>query len=213
MCTRDRLRVFGGAVKSSLTVALFRIIESAHGAILIDGLDIATIGLSDLRSRLTIIPQDPVLFSGTLRINLDPFDSHTDDEIWIALQTAHLSEFVEGLVERLEYPVAEGGENLSVGQRQLVCLARALLRKTKILVLDEATAAVDMETDDFIQKTIRKEFADCTVITIAHRLNTIMDYDRIMVLDAGRIVEFDTPNKLLNEKGVFYGMARDANLV
>ncbi|XP_019851872.1 PREDICTED: multidrug resistance-associated protein 1-like, partial [Amphimedon queenslandica] len=144
--------------------------------------------------------------------NLDPFNSHTDDDVWRALETAHLSEFVGGLAEGLEYPVAEGGENLSVGQRQLVCLARALLRKTKILVLDEATAAVDLETDDLIQKTIRKEFAGCTVLTIAHRLNTIMDYDKIMVLDAGCISEFDSPNVLLERRGLFYGMAKDAGL-
>uniref|UniRef100_A0A1X7VVN1 ABC-type glutathione-S-conjugate transporter n=1 Tax=Amphimedon queenslandica TaxID=400682 RepID=A0A1X7VVN1_AMPQE len=138
--------------------------------------------------------------------------THTDDDVWRALETAHLSEFVGGLAEGLEYPVAEGGENLSVGQRQLVCLARALLRKTKILVLDEATAAVDLETDDLIQKTIRKEFAGCTVLTIAHRLNTIMDYDKIMVLDAGCISEFDSPNVLLERRGLFYGMAKDAGL-
>jgi ATP-binding cassette subfamily C (CFTR/MRP) protein 3 len=202
-----------GAGKSSLTMALFRIIEPANGQIMIDNIDVSQLGLYDLRSRITIIPQDPVLFSDTLRANLDPFNHHNDEEIWRALETAHLKKFVLELDDGLKHMVAEGGENLSVGQRQLVCLARALLRKTKILVLDEATAAVDMETDDFIQKTIRNEFADCTVVTIAHRLNTIMDYDRVMVLSEGRIVEFDSPNQLIAKKEIFYGMAKDAGLV
>merc|ERR1712210_404439 len=168
-------------------------------------------GLHELRTKLTIIPQDPVLFSGTLRINLDPFNFHTDDEIWKVLELAHLKDYANTLEKGLAHEVAEGGENLSVGQRQLVCLARALLRKTKVLVLDEATAAVDLETDDLIQATIRKEFADCTVLTIAHRLNTIMDSSKVMVLDAGKIKEFDPPEKLLGDRrSIFYGMAKDA---
>lgn len=140
-----------GAGKSSLTLALFRIIESAGGSIVIDGHEISKLGLHALRSRLTIIPQDPVLFSGTLRLNLDPFNTRTDDEIWRALEYAHLKAYVKGLAAGINHEVTEGGENLSVGQRQLVCLARALLRKTKVLILDEATAAVDLETDDLIQ--------------------------------------------------------------
>ena len=202
-----------GAGKSTLTVALFRLVESALGSIRIDKKDIAKIGLHDLRNKLTIIPQDPVLFSGSLRMNLDPFSKFTDSDLWSALEKAHLATFVTGTEAGLEHPVSEGGENLSVGQRQLVCLARALLRKTKVLVLDEATAAVDLETDDLIQATIRKEFSDSTVLTIAHRLNTIMDYDRIMVLDKGRLVEFDTPEHLLdNQASIFHGMAVDAGL-
>ncbi|XP_017108719.1 multidrug resistance-associated protein 1 isoform X2 [Drosophila bipectinata] len=203
-----------GAGKSSLTLALFRIIESAGGRIAIDGVDIATMGLHMLRSRLTIIPQDPVLFSGSLRINLDPFEVKTDDEIWKALELSHLKSFVKSLAAGLNHEIAEGGENLSVGQRQLVCLARALLRKTKVLVLDEATAAVDLETDDLIQKTIRTEFKECTVLTIAHRLNTILDSDKVIVLDKGQITEFASPTELLdNPKSAFYSMAKDANLV
>ncbi|KAK2566616.1 Multidrug resistance-associated protein 1 [Acropora cervicornis] len=201
-----------GAGKSTLTLALFRILERAGGKILIDGIDISKLGLQDLRSRLTIIPQDPVLFSGTLRLNLDPFDSHTDEELWGILELSHLKNFVSGLEQGLLYPVTEEGGNLSVGQRQLVCLARALLRKSKVLVLDEATAAVDLETDELIQQTIRREFSDRTIFTIAHRLNTIMDYTRIMVLDKGFLVEFDPPENLLAQKGIFYSMAQDAGL-
>ncbi|XP_065155853.1 multidrug resistance-associated protein 1 isoform X1 [Atheta coriaria] len=202
-----------GAGKSSLTLALFRIIEAANGEIIIDGQNIADMGLHDLRSRLTIIPQDAVLFSGSLRMNLDPFDKHSDNEVWEALEHAHLKQFVVGLPAGLHHEVAEGGENLSVGQRQLICLSRALLRKTKVLVLDEATAAVDLETDDLIQRTIRTEFKDCTVLTIAHRLNTIMDSDRVIVLDKGAIHEFDTPANLLADRStIFHGMCQDAGL-
>ncbi|XP_074882256.1 ATP-binding cassette sub-family C member 2 isoform X3 [Buteo buteo] len=201
-----------GAGKSSLTNCLFRVLEAAGGTIIIDEVDIATIGLHDLRKNLTIIPQDPVLFSGTLRMNLDPFDQYTDEEVWKALELAHLKTYVQDLPEGLLHLVSEAGENLSVGQRQLVCLARALLRKAKILILDEATAAVDLETDHLIQTTIRSEFADCTVLTIAHRLHTIMDSNRVMVLQAGRIVEYDSPEELLKKHGAFSAMAKDAGI-
>uniref|UniRef100_A0A674KAE7 Multidrug resistance-associated protein 1 n=1 Tax=Terrapene triunguis TaxID=2587831 RepID=A0A674KAE7_9SAUR len=202
-----------GAGKSSLTLGLFRINESAEGEIIIDGVNVAKIGLHDLRFKITIIPQDPVLFSGSLRMNLDPFDKYSDEEIWTSLELAHLKNFVSSLPDKLNHECSEGGENLSVGQRQLVCLARALLRKSKILVLDEATAAVDLETDDLIQSTIRTQFEDCTVLTIAHRLNTIMDYERVLVLDKGEIVECDSPANLLQKKGIFYSMAKDSGLV
>merc|ERR1719285_589597 len=203
-----------GAGKSTLTVALFRLVEAAAGSITIDGTDISSIGLHDLRNKLTIIPQDPVLFSSSLRMNLDPFNSFKDAELWAALEKAHLATFVSGTEEGLEHPVAEGGDNLSVGQRQLVCLARALLRKTKVLILDEATAAVDLETDELIQTTIRKEFAHSTILTIAHRINTVMDYDKIMVLDKGNLVEFDSPDELLkDDTTIFYGLAKDAGLI
>ncbi|ETE62698.1 Canalicular multispecific organic anion transporter 2, partial [Ophiophagus hannah] len=201
-----------GAGKSSMTLCLFRILEATKGEITIDGVKIADIGLHDLRSKLTIIPQDPVLFSGTLRMNLDPFNKYSEEEIWKALELSHLKRFVSSQPAMLEFECSEGGENLSVGQRQLVCLARALLRKTKILILDEATAAIDLETDDLIQMTIRTQFEDCTVLTIAHRLNTIMDYTRVLVLDRGRIAEFDSPTNLIASRGIFYGMAKDAGL-
>lgn len=202
-----------GAGKSSLTLGLFRIKESAEGEIIIDDVNIAKIGLHDLRFKITIIPQDPVLFSGSLRMNLDPFSQYSDEEVWTSLELAHLKGFVSALPDKLNHECAEGGENLSVGQRQLVCLARALLRKTKILVLDEATAAVDLETDDLIQSTIRTQFDDCTVLTIAHRLNTIMDYTRVIVLDKGEIREWGSPSDLLQRRGLFYSMAKDAGLV
>ncbi|CAB3223737.1 unnamed protein product [Arctia plantaginis] len=212
----DKLGIVGrtGAGKSTLTLGLFRIVEPAGGRILIDGLDISTIGLHQLRSRITIIPQDPVLFSGSLRMNLDPFQKHSDDDLWRALEHAHLKPFVLGLQSGLLHEVTEGGENLSVGQRQLVCLARALLRKTPLLVLDEATAAIDLKTDELIQKTIRSEFASCTVLTIAHRLNTIMDSTKVMVLDKGQLIEFASPEQLLQDKNsMFYSLAKDAGLV
>ncbi|KAM3591495.1 uncharacterized protein V6R79_002723 [Siganus canaliculatus] len=201
-----------GAGKSSMTLCLFRLLEAAAGEITIDDVKIAEIGLHDLRSKLTIIPQEPVLFSGTLRMNLDPFDKYNDEEVWKALEHSHLHKFVSNQPSKLELECSEGGENLSVGQRQLVCLARALLRKTRILILDEATAAIDLETDDLIQSTIRTQFEDCTVFTIAHRLNTIMDYTRVLVLDKGQIAEFDTPTNLIGQRGIFYGMAKDAGL-
>ncbi|XP_018496938.2 multidrug resistance-associated protein 1 [Galendromus occidentalis] len=186
-----------GAGKSSLTLALFRIIEACQGRIIIDDIAIADIGVHDLRKKLSIIPQDPILFSGTLRLNLDPFGGHKDEELWHAIEHAHLKRFVAKQDKGLDFEISEGGENLSVGQRQLLCLARALLRNSKILVLDEATAAVDVLTDSLIQETIQTEFASCTIITIAHRINTIINYDKILVLDAGEVREFDSPQNLL----------------
>ncbi|GBO21457.1 Multidrug resistance-associated protein 1 [Araneus ventricosus] len=203
-----------GAGKSSITLSLFRIIEPVSGTISIDGIDITKIGLHNLRTKLTIIPQDPVLFTGTLRINLDPNNEYSDDQIWDSLEKSYLKTFMSNLSEGLEYNVEEGGANLSAGQRQLVCLARALLKNSKILVLDEATASVDMETDSLIQNTIRTAFADRTVITIAHRLNTVSDYDKIVVLENGNIIEVGNPSNLLeNQNSRFYLMNKEAGLI
>uniref|UniRef100_A0A670HUK6 ATP binding cassette subfamily C member 6 n=1 Tax=Podarcis muralis TaxID=64176 RepID=A0A670HUK6_PODMU len=213
-CKEEKIGIIGrtGAGKSTLTNSLFRIIERAGGKIIIDGIDISTIGLHDLRGNLNIIPQDPVLFSGTLRSNLDPLGRYSDLELWDALELCDLKNFVQSLPKKLLHEISEGGENLSMGQRQLVCLARALLRKTKVLILDEATASVDMETDNQVQSTIRSEFHNCTVLTIAHRLHSILDSDRVLVLNSGRIAEFDTPARLLQQKGIFYEMVSEAGI-
>ncbi|OVA16127.1 ABC transporter [Macleaya cordata] len=198
-----------GAGKSSMLNALFRIVELERGRILIDGCDIAKFGLTDLRKVLGIIPQSPVLFSGTVRFNLDPFNEHNDADLWEALERAHLKDVIRRNSLGLDAEVSEAGENFSVGQRQLLSLARALLRRSKILVLDEATAAVDVRTDALIQKTIREEFKSCTMLIIAHRLNTIIDCDRVLLLDAGQVLEFDTPEELLlNEGSAFSKMVQ-----
>ncbi|KAG0214058.1 CD9 antigen [Mortierella sp. GBA30] len=238
-----------GAGKSSLTLALFRIIEAANsywakasyngsdidadpnkvdmatsvvelekveveedgGSIWIDGVDISTLGLEHLRQHLAIIPQDPTLFVGTVRDNLDPFNQISDSELWEALERAHLNEYISSMPDGLSYEVTQNGENFSVGQRSLICLARALLRKTKILILDEATAAVDVETDELIQKTIREEFKDRTILTIAHRIKTVMDSDKILVLENGRVREYDAPSVLLRRKdSLFHKLAEQA---
>ncbi|KAF9194834.1 hypothetical protein BGZ51_007054 [Haplosporangium sp. Z 767] len=186
-----------GAGKSSLIQALFLLCELDAGHILIDGIDTQDIGTVDLRSHIAIIPQDPVLFQGTFRYNLDPLGKYSEQELWQALETSDLKAYVvqEGGLDAM---VAAQGENLSVGQRQLVCLSRALLAKSKIVVLDEATASVDMATDALIQKAVRIDFAAATVVTIAHRLNTIIDYDRILVMNQGQLAEYDTPRNLLS---------------
>lgn len=185
-----------GCGKSTLIQALFRVVEPTKGCILIDGIDVSKIGLHDLRSKLGIIPQDPTLFQGTMRTNLDPLEEHTDYEIWEVLNKCRLADIVRQDKRLLDTPVAEDGENWSVGQRQLVCLARALLQKRSILVLDEATASIDTETDNVMQKTIREETSRCTVITIAHRIPTIVDSDLVLVLDQGEIAEYDSPARL-----------------
>lgn len=192
-----------GAGKSSLIQSIFRMAQ-IEGQILIDGVDIGLIGLHDLRKKISIIPQEAVLFSGSLRFNLDPFDEKSDDELWRSLEQVELKNVVSTLPGRIDCTVLHGGSNFSAGQRQLLCLARAILRNNKILVLDEATANVDSDTDQLIQETIRQKFDDCTVITIAHRLNTIMDNDKVMVVDEGDIVEYGHPFELIqNKNGLF----------
>ncbi|KAJ5723756.1 Metal resistance protein YCF1 [Penicillium malachiteum] len=212
----EKIGVVGrtGAGKSSLTLALFRIIEPTNGGISIDGLDVSKIGLSDLRGRLAIIPQDPAMFEGTLRDNLDPRHVHDDTALWSAIEHARLKEQVSQMEGQLDAQIQEGGSNLSQGQRQLVSLARALLTPSNILVLDEATAAVDVETDALLQRTLRSSiFSDRTIITIAHRINTIIDSDRIVVLDRGTVAEFDTPAELIKSGGKFYELAKEAGLL
>uniref|UniRef100_A0A8C3I573 ABC-type glutathione-S-conjugate transporter n=1 Tax=Chrysemys picta bellii TaxID=8478 RepID=A0A8C3I573_CHRPI len=202
-----------GAGKSTLAMGLLRLMEAAEGEILIDGVNIAQRGLQDLRAKITVIPQDPVLFAGSLRMNLDPLNQYSDEAIWTVLELIQLKNFVLDLPDQLNHECLERGENLSVGQKQLVCLARALLRKAQILVLDEATAAVDLETDLQIQSTIRTQFKAWTVLTIAHRINTILDYDRILVLENGQVAEFDSPEKLIAQKGLFYRLVEESGLV
>jgi ATP-binding cassette, subfamily C (CFTR/MRP), member 4 len=190
-----------GAGKSSIINALFRL-SYIDGRILIDGIDSGEINLESLRSKISIIPQNPVLFSSSIRYNLDPFGSFTDEQIWSALEIVELKSAVNGL----HFMVTEGGSNFSVGQRQLLCLARAILRNNKILLLDEATANIDGQTDALIQNTIREKFAHCTVLTIAHRLHTVMDSDMILVMENGYATEYDIPYKLLQQP---FGIFRD----
>ncbi|KAJ7566291.1 hypothetical protein O6H91_02G095800 [Diphasiastrum complanatum] len=194
----ERIAIVGrtGAGKSTLVAAIFRMAENQNcsGSILIDGIDIQDIALDYLRQRLSIVPQDPMLFQGTVRFNLDPFESHTDEEIWEAIQTAHLEEKVHSIY----MPVTENGNNFSVGQRQLLCLARCVLRRSKVIVMDEATAALDFQTDQKVKSTVSTAFRDCTVLTVAHRIETIIDYDRVLALGPGGCIsEFDSPINLL----------------
>ncbi|KAG2235533.1 hypothetical protein INT48_003096 [Thamnidium elegans] len=214
---KEKVGIVGrtGSGKSTLALAFFRFIESSQGSISIDGVNIADIGTADLRRNLTIIPQDPVLFSGTLRLNMDPFDEFSDEDIFTAFRRVHLLHETgvvnKNLFKDLTTPVSEGGHNFSQGQRQLLCLARALLKSTRVVLMDEATASVDFETDKAIQKTITQEFEECTILCIAHRLNTVIEYDRILVLDHGEVIEFESPLILLRDKdSAFYKMCRNS---
>lgn len=226
---QEKVGVVGrtGSGKSTLALSFFRFIEASKGSIVIDGLDIKDLGTEDLRSNLTIIPQDPTLFSGSLRTNMDPFNQFTDDDVFTALRRVQLlsnevtvppveintnhNEVNTNVFKDLQTAVTEGGKNFSQGQRQLLCLARALLKRSRIVLMDEATASVDFETDKAIQNTISTEFADSTILCIAHRLHTVIEYDRILVLDQGEIVEFDSPLTLINNSDtVFYKMCRNS---
>ncbi|KAJ2506801.1 hypothetical protein H4217_008946 [Coemansia sp. RSA 1939] len=229
-----------GAGKSTISLALLRFLEASKGQIVLDGVDISKIGLEDLRRNVTIIPQDPVLFNGTIRFNLDPFDEHPDELLWEALRRTYLVRDTEsqatsttsstvnanntdnkdvvalermaGIFTTLDAEIKENGNNLSAGQRQLVALARALVRRSKLIIMDEATASVDFDTDRRIQNTIQgPEFADSTLLCIAHRLRTVLDYDKVLVLDNGRVAEYDTPHNLLQIKdGIFRSMCEEA---
>lgn len=212
---RDRIGIVGrtGAGKSSLITVLFRLVEPNAGRIIIDGIDTQNISLHQLRKNISIIPQDPTLFSGTIRSNLDPFSVYDDNQLWKSLKASNLDHIINCMPDKLDSIITEGGSNFSVGQRQLLCLSRALLKNNRILVLDEATANVDRETDDIIQGMIRNNFTNCTTLTIAHRLNTVIDMDLILVLEAGQVIEFDSPNNLLqNHKGYFYSMVQQAGI-
>ncbi|OMO98911.1 hypothetical protein COLO4_13638 [Corchorus olitorius] len=189
-----------GSGKSTLIQTLFRIVEPTEGQIIIDGVNISSIGLHDLRSRLSIIPQDPTMFEGTIRSNLDPLEEYTDEQIWEALDKCQLGDEVRKKEGRLDSTVSENGDNWSMGQRQLVCLGRVLLKKSKILVLDEATASVDTATDNLIQTTLKEHFSDCTVLTIAHRITSVLDSDMVLLLNQGLIEEYDSPARLLENK-------------
>ncbi|XP_072032229.1 ATP-binding cassette sub-family C member 10-like [Amphiura filiformis] len=204
----EKLGIVGrtGSGKSSLFLVLFRMVDIQQGGVFIDGVNVCHLGLTEYRSRLAIIPQDPFLFSGTVRENLDPSGRFSDTELWAVLDKCHLRETVTRL-GGLEAEAAEKGKHFSAGQRQLVCLGRAMLTRAKVLCIDEATASVDMETDRHLQDTIRQEFADSTVLTIAHRINTILDSDRVMVMSNGHVAEMDTPQNLLqNPDSLFYGL-------
>jgi ATP-binding cassette subfamily C (CFTR/MRP) protein 4 len=204
----EKLGIVGrtGAGKTSLISVLFRLFHF-EGTIFIDRVDTKSVLLQTLRSKISIIPQDPVLFIGTLRKNLDPLGQFSDFQIWQALENVQMKRLITNLPSGLDTMVIERGNNFSVGQKQLLCLVRAILRNSKIIVLDEATASIDLETDELIQLTIRRRFKECTVLTIAHRVNTVMDSDKILVMDSGRVAEFGEPQQLLQDTdGMFYSL-------
>ena len=214
----ERIGIVGrtGSGKSSLLRVFLRLNKCEENSkIMIDDIDICRLDLKLYRSTISVIPQNPVLFSGSVRFNLDPFESCTDDQIWVALEKAHISDYIHSLQGQLDYEIEENGENFSSGQKQLLCIARTLLRKKKVVVLDEATSSVDTHTDSLIQKTIREEFGDgkSTMLIIAHRLNTIIDADKVVVMNDGNIEEFDSPNLLLQNKNSVFSKMMSAESI
>ncbi|MCE3215722.1 ABC transporter C member 14 [Datura stramonium] len=207
----EKIGVVGrtGSGKSTLIQVFFRLVEPSDGTITIDGVDICKLGLHDLRSRFGIIPQEPVLFEGTVRSNIDPLEQYSDDEIWKSLERCQLKDVVAAKPEKLDSPVIDSGDNWSVGQRQLLCLGRVMLKNSKILFMDEATASVDSQTDAVIQRIIREDFAACTIITIAHRIPTVIDCDRVVVIDDGWAKEFDRPATLLESPSLFASLIQE----
>lgn len=207
----DKIGIVGrtGSGKSTLIQVFFRLVEPSAGKIIIDDIDISILGLHDLRSRFGIIPQEPVLFEGTVRSNIDPICQYSEEEIWKSLERCQLKDVVASKPEKLEAPVSDDGDNWSVGQRQLLCLGRVMLKKSRLLFMDEATASVDSQTDAMIQKIIREDFAACTIISIAHRIPTVMDCDKVLVVDAGRAKEFDSPARLLERPSLFGALVQE----
>ncbi|KAL8214885.1 hypothetical protein R6Q57_004334 [Mikania cordata] len=207
----EKIGVVGrtGGGKSTLIQVLFRLVEPSSGSITIDGINISSLGLHDLRSRFGIIPQEPILFEGTVRSNIDPTGQHSDEEIWRSLERCQLNDVVAAKPGKLDSAVVDNGDNWSVGQRQLLCLGRVMLKHSKLLFMDEATASVDSQTDAVIQKIIREDFADCTIISIAHRIPTVMDCDRVLVIDAGYAKEFDKPSRLIERPSLFGALVQE----
>ena len=212
---KEKVGIVGrtGSGKSTITLCLFRILEATEGRIMIDDVDISSIGLDKLRNNLTIIPQDPALMEGTLRYNIDPLDKCSDNDIIRIMEKIGFDYIIKRNNQGLQQEIAEGGSNLSVGEKQLICITRAILRKSKIIIMDEATASIDYKTEEMIQKAISDLLNDSTFITIAHRIKTIINYDKILTLDNGRIVDYDSPKNLLNDKTtLFYELYSKSNL-
>ena len=202
-----------GSGKSTISLCLFRLLEPLSGKITIDGVDITTIGLMKLRSSLTIIPQDPALMEGTLRYNIDPMNQHSNSDIVNVMKKINFDYIISEHPDGINQVIAEGGSNLSVGEKQLICITRAILRKSKIVIMDEATASIDYKTEEIIQKAVNEIMENSTVITIAHRIKTILNCDRVITLDNGEIIDFDSPKKLLDrKKGLFYELYNKSSL-